>query len=98
MFTEFTPQQNPVNSPLFNANIPDQMVMSAIDAIIARMAPDYLELMRESRDKPEIISDYKASLYDFGKELNRDLSYEDMATVREAQKLAPNCKVVTKWP
>lgn len=34
-------------------DIPDQMVINAVDSIISRMAPAYLKLMREAKEKPE---------------------------------------------
>lgn len=80
--------------PLCRLDIPDQMVTGAIDAIISRMALAYLELMREAKERPEIISDYKSSLYDYYKD--QSLTPEIQSNVMEAQNMAPNCSVITK--
>lgn len=75
------------------ADIPDQMVTDAVDAIISRMAPAYLELIREAKDKPEIISDYKSSLRSYYED--RSLIPEIRSDV-EAQGMASDCFVVTE--
>jgi len=98
--TQYTPVQNgPAISrslSLCYVDIPDQMVTSSVDAIISRMAPAYLELMREAKEKSEIISDYKSSLYDYYKDMCTSLTPEMRTDVREAQKMAQDCNVITK--
>lgn len=79
---------------LGQVDTPNTMVTSAVDAIISQFAPAYLELINEATVHPEIISDYKSSLYDYYKDMS--LTPEIRRDVSIAQEIAPNCKVVTK--
>ncbi len=75
-------------------DIPDQTVTSAVDAIISRIAPAYLDLMRKAKENPDIISDYKSSLNDHYK--NMSLTPEIRADLKEAKNMASNCNVIFK--
>jgi len=96
----YSPEQNEsVNSrslSLCDTGIPDQMVTSAVDSIISRMAPDYLELMSEAKENPEIITNYKTSLYNHYKDQYVRLTPELQNDVREAQSMARDCYVIKK--
>ena len=76
------------------ADIPDPMVKEAIAAIIARMTPHYFELMKEAKADPTIISDFQSSLA--GYENFGSLRPQMRAEIKEAQRLAPNCKIAIK--
>lgn len=56
---------NPGMNALAYSDIAPHTVKSGIEAIIARATPAYFELMQKARAKPEIISDYKKSLYTY---------------------------------
>jgi hypothetical protein len=96
--TQYISEQNgPTSSrtlSLAYADIPDELVTSAVDAIISRTALAYLDLMGEAKAKPEIISDYKSSLYDYYK--NQSLTPEINRDVLVAQQMAPDYNVITK--
>lgn len=96
--SHYTPEQNELALSralsLGSVEVSDEMVTSAVDSIISRMGPSYLELMQAAKETPEIISDYKLSL--FGNNENMNLTPKIRAIVMEALKMIPDCNVITK--
>lgn len=75
-------------------DVPETMVLQAVDAVIARMTPAYFELMHEANENPEIIRDYKSTLKDYYKDMS--ITPEIHREVKEAEKMCPDCNNMTK--
>lgn len=88
----------PISSPASFSpccvGITEQTVIDAVGAIISRMIPTYCELMREAKERPEIISDHSSYLHAYY--AGQSITSEMRSSLEEAEKMAPNWKAVTK--
>lgn len=77
------------------AKVSEPVVKSAVDAIISRMMPFYLDMKSEAEKNPELITDYKTSLNDDYKDID-NVSSQRLMNVREAQNMVSECAVIKK--
>lgn len=87
--------QSPSNLSICSAEIPDQMVIKAVDAITTRVEAIYLDSILQAKENPEIISEYKTILSDYYKKYT-NITSEQKIDLAKGQKMAPNLQVISR--